>query len=51
MPLVHISTDYVFDGAKPAPYLEDDPVAPLDVYGAARPRASGAVREPRRRIT
>jgi dTDP-4-dehydrorhamnose reductase len=31
--LVHVSTDYVFDGAKQAPYLEDDLPAPLSVYG------------------
>src|SRR4051812_8088595 len=29
IPIVHYSTDYVFDGAKPAPYLEDDPVGPM----------------------
>ncbi len=34
--LVHYSTDYVFDGAKPAPYRESDPVAPLNVYGASK---------------
>lgn len=35
-PFVHYSTDYVFDGAKPGPYVEDDAPHPLGVYGRAK---------------
>ena len=36
LPLIHISTDFVFDGHKRGPYDEEDPVAPLSVYGASK---------------
>lgn len=34
--LVHISTDYVFDGEKKQPYIENDPVNPLNLYGKSK---------------
>jgi dTDP-4-dehydrorhamnose reductase len=43
--LVHLSTDYVFDGAKPEAYTEDDAVRPLGVYGASKAAGEMAIRE------
>lgn len=44
VPLVHYSTDYVFDGQGRAPYREDEPTAPLGVYGTSKRDGEDAVR-------
>src|SRR2546423_1245154 len=42
--LIHYSTDYVFDGSKAQPYVEDDPADPLSVYGSTKVEGERAIR-------
>jgi len=42
--LVHVSTDYVFDGLADKPYVETDPVGPLNVYGATKAMGESLIR-------
>lgn len=42
--LIHISTDYVFDGASPEPYTEESPAAPQSVYGRTKLAGEEAIR-------
>ena len=42
---VYVSTDYVFDGTKRSPYLEEDPVGPINAYGRSKLEGERAARE------
>lgn len=43
LPIVHLSTDYVFDGLKAAPYHEADPIAPASIYGVTKAQGEAGV--------
>lgn len=43
IPIVHLSTDYVFDGTLDRPYCEDDPPSPINVYGSSKLRGEQLV--------
>ena len=43
--LIHYSTDYVFNGEKPVPYLESDAISPVNVYGASKAAGEAAIAE------
>ena len=48
-PIIHLSTDYVFDGSKDAPYVEEDATAPLGAYGRTKLEGEAAVAAANRR--
>ena len=43
IPFVHVSTDYVFDGEKGAPYVETDPAPPINAYGRSKAEGEAAL--------
>jgi dTDP-4-dehydrorhamnose reductase len=45
IPLIHVSTDYVFDGRANRPYVEDDPIHPIGVYGLSKAQGEDEVRK------
>jgi len=45
IPLIHVSTDYVYDGAKADPYLESDPTGPINAYGRTKLAGEDLIRQ------